>query len=546
MTRDARSLYHTESAPGQYWSTANVGEAMPGVVTPFGWSVWGPAIDVGMKDAFRRTGALEPERVVFTGEADSSAVTVFHGRGALSVNFLCEMGDRLPGTSADAIAKQLLGEVPAGISIPHTRKRLPAVAVKMPKAFAGIRKEALRDTAHTQAWWQEHIRAMDSRDLEATKRALDDARKKQIEMTKVQARAVFVGVQSIYDQLLALIAKSGISEEQANALMAGQGSHAETEIIADLWDLGRDKMTLEAFLDKHGYHGLGEGQLISKMWREDPEPVLRLAKQYSARPDSEHPHLMAEKRTREREAAEKALLAKLPAWKRPMAKQILKLAVARIPLRGVAKEALIRCLDVCRAAARRMGTLLVEQGVLNEVDDVFYFTADELLAGLPANAKELAAERRAIREDLLRTDIPRTWDGTPTRIPISEPAAEATGPAPAAPTGVAVTGIGASGGVVEGTARVVFDPTEVDVEPGDIIVAPTTDPSWAAVLFLAEALVVDIGGPLSHAAVVARECGIPCVIGTDNGTAVLRSGDRIRVDGNKGTVEILSRAPATV
>ena len=82
---------------------------------------------------------------------------------------------------------------------------MPAVAVKMPKAFPGIRKEALRDTAHTQAWWQEHIRAMDSRDLEATKRALDDARKKQIEMTKVQARAVFVGVQSIYDQLLALM-----------------------------------------------------------------------------------------------------------------------------------------------------------------------------------------------------------------------------------------------------------------------------------------------------------------------------------------------------
>jgi pyruvate,water dikinase len=66
------------------------------------------------------------------------------------------------------------------------------------------------------------------------------------------------------------------------------------------------------------------------------------------------------------------------------------------------------------------------------------------------------------------------------------------------------------------------------------------------VLFLAEALVVDIGGPLSHAAVVARECGIPCVIGTDNGTAVLRSGDTIRVDGNKGTVEILSRTQASV
>ncbi|HEY3604912.1 MAG TPA: PEP-utilizing enzyme, partial [Sporichthyaceae bacterium] len=354
-------------------------------------------------------------------------------------------------------------------------------------------------------------------------------------------RAVFVGVQSIYDQLLALIAKSDITPEQANALMAGQGSHAETEIIADLWALGREQVSIDAFMDKHGYHGLGEGQLIAKMWREDPEPVLRLAKQYAARPDSEHPHLMSEQRTREREAAEEALLAKTSPLKRPIAKLILKLAVARIPLRGVAKEALIRCLDVCRAAARRMGTLLVEQGVLTDAEDVFYFTADELIAGLPAGAPAIAAERRAIREELLRLDIPRTWEGTPTPIVIADAPINDSGRADGS---IAVTGIGASGGVVEGTVRVVFDPTAVDVEPGEIIVAPTTDPSWAAVLFLATALVVDIGGPLSHAAVVARECGIPCVIGTDNGTAVLRTGDFIRVDGNKGTVEILKRADA--
>jgi pyruvate,water dikinase len=276
MTTDPRSLYHTESAKGCFWSTANVGEALPGVVTPFGWSVWGPAIDLGIKDAFRRTGALEPERVVFDPETDRRAVTVFHGRGALSVNFLCEMGNRLPGTSSDAIARQLLGDIPPGIQIPQTGKRNRAIAMNMPKTFARIRTEALRDTAHTQAWWSAHIKAMPTRDLAATKLALEDARKQMCAMTAIQARAVFVGVQAIYDQLLALIAKSDITPEQANALMAGQGSHAETEIIADLWALGRDRLTLEAFLDKHGYHGLGEGQLIAKMWREDPVDVMRL------------------------------------------------------------------------------------------------------------------------------------------------------------------------------------------------------------------------------------------------------------------------------
>jgi pyruvate,water dikinase len=80
------------------------------------------------------------------------------------------------------------------------------------------------------------------------------------------------------------------------------------------------------------------------------------------------------------------------------------------------------------------------------------------------------------------------------------------------------------------------------VEPDEILVAPTTDPSWSSVMFISAALVVDIGGALSHAAVVARELGIPCVVATGNGTRVLATGDRVRVDGTAGTVEILRRA----
>jgi pyruvate,water dikinase len=90
---------------------------------------------------------------------------------------------------------------------------------------------------------------------------------------------------------------------------------------------------------------------------------------------------------------------------------------------------------------------------------------------------------------------------------------------------------------------VVTDPSFTDVEPDEILVAPTTDPSWSSIMFISSALVVDIGGALSHAAVVAREFGIPCVVGTYDGTRVLRTGDRVRVDGTAGTVEIIERRP---
>jgi pyruvate,water dikinase len=89
--------------------------------------------------------------------------------------------------------------------------------------------------------------------------------------------------------------------------------------------------------------------------------------------------------------------------------------------------------------------------------------------------------------------------------------------------------------------RVVHDPDFTDVEPGEVLVAPTTDPSWASIMFVSAALVVDIGSVLSHAAVVARELGLPCVVNTRVGTRVLRDGDLVRVDGTAGTVTILRR-----
>jgi phosphohistidine swiveling domain-containing protein len=105
-----------------------------------------------------------------------------------------------------------------------------------------------------------------------------------------------------------------------------------------------------------------------------------------------------------------------------------------------------------------------------------------------------------------------------------------------------VTGLGVSPGVTEGRARVVADPSTDDIEPGEILVCETTDPSWAAYFLVAAGVVNDIGSAMSHGSIVAREVGIPCVTNTRNGTRVLRTGDLVRVDGVAGTVDVLSRA----
>jgi pyruvate,water dikinase len=200
-------------------------------------------------------------------------------------------------------------------------------------------------------------------------------------------------------------------------------------------------------------------------------------------------------------------------------------------MRGVVKRSFLQCFDVARACARRYGALLEASGEIETADDVFFLTAAELIGGtLPVEVLELIAKRQARHDEYTRFDIPASWVGSP--VPIVERGVELEVP---------INGTGVSPGVVEGTAHVVTDPSFVDVEPDRILVAPTTDPSWSSIMFVSAGLVVDIGGTMSHAAVVAREMGIPCVVGTGSGTRVIRTGDRLRIDGVSGVVEILER-----
>jgi pyruvate,water dikinase len=175
--------------------------------------------------------------------------------------------------------------------------------------------------------------------------------------------------------------------------------------------------------------------------------------------------------------------------------------------------------------------------VLDAPDDIFYLTAEEITAAaVPADARTLVSLRRARRAEYQAVTLPEVWQGMPQPIVLGGSRRRALEP------GDVLGGIGASAGVVEGTARVVTDPSFAEVEPDEILVAPVTDPSWASIMYISSALVVNIGGPLGHAAVVARELEIPCVVGAEDATDLLHTGDRVRVDGTAGTVTLLARA----
>jgi len=218
---------------------------------------------------------------------------------------------------------------------------------------------------------------------------------------------------------------------------------------------------------------------------------------------------------------------------------LLRLDRRFMVLRETGKASFLQAMDVARAAARAIGVDLARRGVLAEPDDVFYLTIAEVTGEPPAGARDLVGLRKERRRAYQQLRLPESWKGMPEPIPADDVEAPGT-----AGPGAGVTGLGVSPGVVEGPARVILDPSDpVGLAEGEILVCHTTDPSWAPLFLPAAGLVIDIGAAISHGAIVAREPAIPCVINTRVGTRPLRTGDRLRVDGSMGTVEVLEPAP---
>ena len=197
--------------------------------------------------------------------------------------------------------------------------------------------------------------------------------------------------------------------------------------------------------------------------------------------------------------------------------------------RELGKASYLQAADVARAAARRLGELLAGSVALRDPDDVFFATAGELLGSLPADLCERVAFRRERYERYRQLALPATWTGVPTPIPLASEADDSVGR-------LELRGLPASAGVVRGRARRVTDPATAKLEPDEILVCETTDPSWAALFVIAAGVVIDIGGAISHGAIVARELGLPAVINTGEAMRRLRTGDLIEVDGDQGVV----------
>lgn len=291
------------------------------------------------------------------------------------------------------------------------------------------------------------------------------------------------------------------------------------------------------FLDIFGCRCAGELDISCPRWRENPEFI---AKQIVALAASKGigDHRNEYKKT-VKKAKENAQLfinaVKQKAGKRKARKvaKYIKIYRDAFPIREHMKYILMRIMDSARIALLKQGAEMVQNKQLEKAEDIFLFQYKELYEAIESGCdlRTLANERR---EEL------RHWQNlTPPRVLTSEGESIMGRYAPKNLPADVLVGSGVSVGTIEGVAKVVLDPKDSVVKVGEILVAPFTDPGWTPLFINAVGLVTEVGGKLTHGSVIAREYGIPAVTGVVDATKIIKTGQRIRVDGTNGLVQIL-------
>jgi pyruvate,water dikinase len=291
---------------------------------------------------------------------------------------------------------------------------------------------------------------------------------------------------------------------------------------------------LEEFLERFGHRCPGEFDIGAPRWSEDPTMILGLVR--SRLDDPGEP--VAERLTRlwrERGSAVDAAARAAPFWRRGLLRLLAHLVAVYMPLREAPKHYAMIAIARMKMAALELGRRLADGGLIDRREDVFFLESPEIRALVRGEALtegpraliEKRRERWARQRGESAPDFVRS-DGVPVVEAALETDAEGT-----------LSGTPASCGSAVGAVRILAEPDPLALAPGEVLVAVFADPGWTPLFPKAGAVVMEVGGAMCHAAVVARELGIPAVFGAAGATRILRNGQRIRVDGDRGKVVLL-------
>ncbi|MEJ0029259.1 MAG: phosphoenolpyruvate synthase [Bacteroidota bacterium] len=303
--------------------------------------------------------------------------------------------------------------------------------------------------------------------------------------------------------------------------------------VADSLRSGKKSNALDNFLEWYGMRCVGEIDITRPRWAEEPAELMALI---NANIKNFQPGERKRRFDRGLNAAllkENEILERLDDQKAAETKEKINLLRTFAGFREYPKYIIIRQLFVYKKALMKEADQLVSDGVINTRDDVYYLTFDDFREVVRTRKADydLINKRKEEFEHFEKLTPPRviTSDGEIIRGKYKKENLPAN----------ALVGLAVSSGVVEGRARVITNFRDANLEEGDILVTTFTDPSWTPLFVLIKGLVAEVGGLMTHGAVIAREYGLPAVVGVENATVLIKDGTRIRVNGTLGFIEII-------
>ncbi len=576
-----RWITDTEISPRfPYYTRANADEVGPEPFSPLGWSLgWMKGCIPGVAEGFVRFGVLRRDEFAL------NPPEVFGNWGGYFYNQLSlprTMGARMPGASPDAIDNAYFGDHP-GVPpyTPHPDDDDEAQSAKLAETMAWVmgaggfpEQVASSLTSIEAVRTRPDLSVLSDAELVARARELAGP---ALEQAWTQYCQTALGVSLGPGAVQAICDAIGRGDDAAKLLSAvGDIESAEAPVL--MWDLSRliknsaslteafdagvdgvldrlgasDDANAAAFLEKwagliaaHGHRGPNEWDLRAHSWTTKSSMPLGMLERLRHQDDGKSPLEARARGAATREALTVELLALVEGD--PETHGTLQAGIASAALfaqlRELGKNSCIRLIHEAKLALMEVGRRSVERGDLDDPQQIFMLTDDELDGFLadPAVLSAELSERDAVFHELADLEPPyivRFEDGVP---PISAWPKRGHGDAASVAVGDVLRGAAGAPGVTTGIARVVLDPSDPGaVGPGDIMIAPTTDPSWVPLFLAVEGIVVNVGAVGSHAAIMCRELGLPCAVSVIDATKRIPDGATIEIDGSTGKVTILT------
>lgn len=559
--RQSRGLGYPEGgSPTTVWSRAGLGESLSGVPSPLTWSLIDAFSHKGLEAAFSALGCKLPR--------NATLVTRVHGRFYLNLSALVPVVAHVPGIDPaallDLVHDESSGVLAGQFELKRRRAALARLSVTAARLFSQQSRlgddlaRFEREASQEQAWLAEMDLAILPDDslittLRETYQFFERTAELMLDCT-LATLAAHVGLKTVLARSTPVEA-----ERLAQAITAGVGeldsaapgvalAHVAAIVrrdpdaarrcadhslrsVADLPE-GPARRAFSQFIEAYGDRSLRESELMMPRWGEDPRPLFEMvAAALRAGPVDPEERLSRARVRADREMA--AVDARIPYVEKALVRAFVSRWRVLARLRERMRVAMARTLNMLRIVALDVDRRMRRLDPALPQSAAFFCTFDELLSAVGRSRADLGPiirmRRAAYHRDATTGDPPETFVGAPPTVSLP-------------PVGSAVLhGVACGPGTVTGRARLVGTrgAGAADLEPGEILVLRTPDLGLSPLFMMTSGVIAELGGPLSHGGVVAREYGVPAVVGVRGLAATIQNGERLRVDGDRGVVERL-------